>query len=388
MIIFGFSKLNSQLALAVKAFADYFSLPVEIADIRRPRPFGKVLIKVVEASVTNAATMRGIEKLRNGREPLVLLFSPKAGVEPFASILTEMPNLFHIAADASAADLIRELHRMAKLIETNIKFYIESEDAEEAFLAHRYTDAERIAHRMLAGNHQPYTPHMLLGRMLFDSGKAHAALGHAQKALHERPRSIAAASLVAASYQKLGQSNVAENYLLEFLPIAETSMLYMIQLGDVYFETGKISNAKTTYQRSKDLDASEKRALDGLLAVSLLDGDMKAAKHMATSLLAHTDLGRFCNLRAISLTTNRQFKNAEKLYLNALKLLGVDRDVYKLYFNLGLCLKKAGHALKAVQYFETCKRMAPKSFDRINQQLKAIPHYSPAENGGDKGIFD
>ena len=383
MIVFAFSKLNSTLALAIKSFAEYFSLPVEIADIRQPRPFGKVLIMVVESSATNSATMREIEKLRNGRERLVLLFSPKAEAEPFASILVEMPNLFFISASASAQDLIKGLRHISNLIETNIKFYIESDAAEEAFLAHRYVDSTNTANRMLASDYLPYIPHMILGRTLFESERIPPALEHAQKALLARPKSIAAASLVAAAHQKLGQSKVAEKYLVEFLPVAETSMLYMIQLGDVYFENGKITDAKAMYQKSKKLDPTEIGALKGLLAVSILDGDWKSAKQMTTSALVHTDLGRFCNLRAISLTANLQFKNAEKLYLNTIKMLGKDRHLYKLYFNLGLCMKKSGDALKSVKYFEMCERMAPKIFSRVTEQLKVIRRNFPRGNISD-----
>jgi tetratricopeptide (TPR) repeat protein len=372
MAVFAFSKLNSSLALAIKSFAEYFSLPLEIADFKQPRPIGKVLIRVVEAGATDAQTMRYIEKLRDGRERLVLLFSPMPEPGPIASILADMPNLFFIPATASAEELIQGLLKICGEIEANMRFYIDAESAEEAFLAHRYMDALNAAKRMLGTEYLPYVPHMIIGRSLFTSDRVHPALQHAQKALRARPKSIAAASLVAAAHQKLGQSRVAEKYLLKFLPAAETSMLYMIQLGDVYFENGKIPDAKAIYQKSQILDPAEKGAIKGLLAVSILEGDLQAANQMTTSALAHIDIGRFCNLRAIALTANQQFKNAEKLYLNTIKLLGKDRSLYKLYFNLGLCMKKAGDVPKSAQYFEMCERMAPKSFARVTQQLKKI----------------
>jgi tetratricopeptide (TPR) repeat protein len=379
MAVFAFAKLSSPLALAIKAFGEYFSWPAEVADIKYPRPIGKVLIKVVEAGATDAQTMRYIEKMRDGRERPILLFSPEPEPGPIGSILQDMPNLFFIPSNATADDLIASLAAIIGEVESNRRFFIDAESAEDSYLNHRYMDALNAAKRMLASEYQPFIPHMIIGRTLFMSDRIHPALQHGKKALTARPTSMPAASLVAAAHQKLGQSHLAEKYLVKFLPQAETSVMYMVQLGDVYFENGKIPDAKATYKKANSLEPEAEGALKGLLAVSILEGDLRASKQIMMGPLAHFDLGRFCNLRAIALTNNKQFKNAEKLYLNTVNLLGKDRNLYKLYFNLGLCMKKAGNVDKSIKYFDMCERMAPRSFSRVTQQLKklrgvAAPH--------------
>ena len=372
MAVFAFTKLNSPLALAMTSYAEYFSLPIEISDIKLPRRIGQVQIAVIEAKSTDAATMRHIEKVRDGRERPVLLFSPSPEPGPIATILAEMPNLFFISANATAEDLIQGMIDITAIIEEQRKFFIDAESAEDAYHGNRYLDALNAAKRMLSSEYQPYVPHMIIGRTLFISDRVHTALHHAKKALTSRPRSIAAASLVAAAHQKLGQSSVAEQYLVKFLPFAETSMLYMVQLGDVYFENGKIPDAKATYEKANDLEPNDKSALKGLLAVSILEGDIHTTKQLTAGPLAHYDLGRFCNLRAIALTANKQFKYAEKLYLNTVSLLDKDKNLYKLYFNLGLCMQKAGNTEKSVRYFEMCEAMAPEKFIRVSQQLRRL----------------
>ena len=372
MAVFAFTKLNSPFALAMKSFAEYFSLPLEITDIKLPRPIGQVQIAVIEAKYADAATMRHIEKVRDGRERPVLLFSPPPEPGPIASILAEMPNLFFISARGTAEDLIQGILEITELVEEQRKFFIDAESAEDAYHGNRYMDALNAAKRMLSSEYQPYIPHMIIGRTLFMSDRVHTALHHAKKALTSRPKSIAAASLVAAAHQKLGQSSVAEKYLVKFLPFAETSMLYMVQLGDVYFENGKIPDAKATYEKANGIEPNDKGALKGLLAVSILEGDLHTAKQMTAGPLAHYDLGRFCNLRAIALTANKQFKYAEKLYLNTVTLLAKDKNLYKLYFNLGLCMKKAGNRDKSVRYFEMCEAMAPEKFNRVSQHLRRL----------------
>jgi tetratricopeptide (TPR) repeat protein len=382
MAVFAFAKLSSPLALAIKAFAEYFTWPAEVADMKQPRPIGKVLIKVVEAGITDAQTMRYIEKIRDGRERPILLFAPEPEPGPISSILREMPNLFFISSKSTAEDLITGLAAILGEVEGHRRFFIDAESAEESYMAHRYMDALNAAKRMLATEYQPYVPHMIIARTLFMSERIHPALQHGKKALSARPTSMPAASLVAAAHQKLGQSHLAEKYLVKFLPQAETSVLYMVQLGDVYFENGKIPDAKATYKKANSLEPEAEGALKGLLAVSILEGDLRASKQIMTGPLAHFDLGRFCNLRGIALTANKQFKNAEKLYLNTVHLLGKDLNLYKLYFNLGLCMKKAGNLDQSIKYFEMCERMAPKSFTRVTQQLKSLRDGSPPHKLG------
>jgi tetratricopeptide (TPR) repeat protein len=146
----------------------------------------------------------------------------------------------------------------------------------------------------------------------------------------------------------------------------------MAQLGDVYFENGKLTEAKAVYKRANALDPQSEGPLKGLLALSILEGHVRNSRQMMTGRLAHIDLARFCNLRGIALTANKRYALAERLYLNTADLLGDEKELYKIFFNLGLCMKKAGEYRKAEDYFQKCERSAPKAFSRASQQLRNL----------------
>jgi Tfp pilus assembly protein PilF len=84
------------------------------------------------------------------------------------------------------------------------------------------------------------------------------------------------------------------------------------------------------------------------------------------------DLARAFNMRGIAMVQNGKFKIAEKLYCNAVQLIKDSGVVHKLWLNLGLCMKKKGDLVKALEYFERCDKSSPEGYARAKSQILQV----------------
>jgi Flp pilus assembly protein TadD len=366
---FALLNTNGPLALAIKSFGEYFNWGVTVEGVNQEPVPGVLRVDVVESPRIDAETMRTIERVRCGRDLPILLYAPPAPPGIIADMLCGLTNVLHVSSDTTTPRLIGQLSEFISELRRQTSFYLYVAKAETAFMAGNYQQAVIAAKEILSKTENPFAAHMILGRTLFKTERFSAALAHAKKASEIRPKSMAAASLLAAILKKEGNSEMAEGVLTQFLPLAETSIQYMLLLGDIYLENSKLPDAKRMYRMASDFDPQSKDAERGRLAIDVLEGDFQVAERIATTSLELFDLARYFNLLAISLVKNSQYKNAEKLYLNAAKLIGDNKENYKIYFNLGVCMKKARQYSLAVNYFQRCRSLAPKNFERALQQL-------------------
>lgn len=372
MLVFKTSKIKHPIAEAIKAYASYLDLPASVRNDVDPINDGEIPIQMIASEAMDARAMRMIEQFIGDKIRLVLLLSPAAHPGPLADALTDMPHVFRMDPNVTAGPFVQRLRGLVSAIELKKDFYIDFMKAEIAMENGQTTEAVSIVQTLQRAGVDPFACHILLARILFAAGTFEGALKQAQLAVRSRETSLAARSLVAAIYQKMGDSAKAEAVMEQSLEVAEASMSYLVQLGDVYFEQGKVDKSKAAYKKAKELDPNNKQADEGLLAVSLLEGDFKAATESVSAKGLNFDLARFCNLKGVSLSNNRRYEDAEKMYLNTIGMLGKSPDVYKIQFNLGLCLKKAGNIAKALKYFEDCKALAPVTFTRIDEQLENV----------------
>ena len=372
MITYNFQKLDSTFAVAAASFSKYFQVPCYIAKHDGKYDPAKVQVTVIEVKVIDPATLRFIEKVRQGRERIVFIYAPKSENSDIETVLENYVNVFYIEAHQVGDQLIQAFFDLHQKLASHEKFYLWAQKAEEAFLKDDAVGSLAISKKLLKSNYEPFLVYMLMARAYFASGATKEALGCSEKALKIKPQSLAAASLVAACHRKMGRSDLAMKVLEECSDGAENSMRFMMMLGHVKLDNGEVKQAKKIFQKAKKLDEEDKEADEGLLAVSLVEGDLKVAKSLQSNSLASMDMVRFLNLRAISFTNNRKFDMAEKLYLNAIEFLGDRPENYKIFFNLGICLKKAGDPAKALDYMQECEKRAPDTFMKVQDHIRVL----------------
>ena len=375
MAVFLVQNQNHPVAQAITAYARYFGLPgsvdLEANVARKTEIQTDVSVWYFEATKFDFNTMRRLEQLMADHVRLVFLVAPPPLPE-LESTVNDMPYLFRCDINPSASVFSSLLRNMLNYVEKRKHFFLEFTTAEAALEAGHYQDVIATVRRLQTQAVDPYACHMLLARVLFKVGKLEDALKQAQLASRVKPRSLASRSLVGAIYHKLGQVDKAEKILEMSLDVAEASIGYLVQLGDVYFDQGKVGKSKAAYQKAAFLDPKNQKAQEGMMAVSLLEGDFKPSKSGTSAGYAHFDLARFCNLRAIGLVNNRRYSEADTMYKNTINILDNGPDVYKVLFNQALCTKKSGDLRKSLEQFLKCKTLAPKAFDRVDEQIQSL----------------
>jgi tetratricopeptide (TPR) repeat protein len=372
MLVFKSQNLNHPMALAIKAYGRYLDLPVDLLPEGAEPQLGEVLIHMMEATRADFHAMRRLETLVGEKLRFVMLISPPPAPGPLAEALQDMPHVYRIDPNSSAEPFVQHLKTFVDSVDKKKEFFLDFNKAESEMDAGRATEAISIVRRLQSTAVDAFACNLLLAKILYAGDKLEDALTQAKLAVKGKPRSLAAMALLSAIYQKLGRAAEAEKVMESSLSVAEASISYLVQLGDVYFDQGKVAASKAAYKKAKELAPGNRKADEGLLAVSLLEGDFKAAKESSVAKSLNFDLARFCNSRAVALTANRRFDCAETMYLNTINLLGRSPDVYKVQFNLGLCLKKSGDLKKSLSYFEACKTTAPATFLRLDEQIAAI----------------
>jgi tetratricopeptide (TPR) repeat protein len=366
------------MAQALVAYAKYFELPATVERSGAEMQPDQIAIEMMESTKTDSKAMRRLEMIMGEQlMKMVLMIAPSPDPGPLADALADMPHVFRLPPSVSAQEFVQKLKSLVETIDANKDFYTGFAAAEREVAAGKASEVVDAIKNLEAKGVDSFACQMLLARVYYNLNKLDDALNYGRLAARAKPKSLAARSLVAAIYAKRGEITKAEKVLEMSLDVAETSIGYLVQLGDVYFDQGKVEKSKEAYKKAKSLDPNSKKADEGLLAVSLLEGDFKAAKDSLVAKGLNFDLARFCNIRAVNLTKYGKFPQAEQMYNNTIGLLGNSPDVYKVLFNLGLCLKKAGNVSSALEYFQKCQSSAPKDFDRVQEQIESLRKATP-----------
>jgi tetratricopeptide (TPR) repeat protein len=372
MIAFQVDNIASELSQAIAAFGKYFKLPALVVGGESNEGSGYFCIQTVAVDSVDWHLLRRLELRRGDSGMPMLLYGPDPEDQAIRLCLSAMPHLTFMRADLPQNEFIDNLVSMTNDFAVQKDFF-QVVGAFETFLGQGdLARAAEFVDSLRASNHDPYLTNLLLARYYFASEDFSNALIHARKGLEEVPNSMAAAALVAAAHQRLGEAAAAQSVTETFLPVAEANLGFLAQLGDIQFEQGRIDQAKEIYHRGFALDPTHKKSAEGLLATSILEGDLSAPAEFSCGRLLHLDLARFCNIRAIALVANGHFALADKLYRNTALLLEGDVAAYKILFNHGLCHKKSGDLEQARFFFQLCKKTAPKEFDRADKQLRII----------------
>ena len=372
MLALVFEEINSEFSLATTSFAAFFALKAVIVVKGLGEDGRHIHIKVIESDTFDWSLFRRVEQLRADSSLPLIVYAPEAEDERIRLCLESMPFLHHIVSDQPQKEFVDSLVNTIKDLRSQKDFLKAVVAIEYALNTGKISEALPSIESVRSSDQDPYLTNLLLGRYYFACKEYDNALEYTEKSLEILPQSMPAAALLAASYQKLNQPMKAQEILEKFLPLAEASLDYLVLLGDIHFEQGHVEESRSLYSRAQALDPLNQNSRKGLLAISILEGDFSVKAEFITGKVLLLDLARFCNIRAIALVANSNFTLADKLYRNTAHLLSGSHEIYKIYFNQGLCHKKSGDFELAREYFLKCMDIAPGEFKRINQQISAL----------------
>lgn len=200
-------------------------------------------------------------------------------------------------------------------------------------------------------------------------GNMEEALQHATIAYERSGRSLEASTLLAKINLQIGQEESYDQISRENTKHSNTQVDNLIHWGDIYLSNGDTKKSISAYNKALKEDPNNKKAQDGILAANIIEGKTSIIEKEKMTTDQSLELARMFNLKGISMAESGNFHTAEKLYSNAIDLLPNPELIYKLWLNLGLCMKKKGDYQKAITYFKKCDVIAPTDYSRAKAQI-------------------
>ena len=224
--------------------------------------------------------------------------------------------------------------------------------------------------QQLSGHIPEYQRLILSARCLLGSDKLQEALADAKKAMNLEPDHAEAIEIHAVILNAMGQRNRSLELLDKKKEITSKDSKLMLLQADLNLQSNLLADAKECFRLAAQLDPSSKEARQGKFLVGVMDGSVTGIKSDKDKTKTSLELATMCNNKAIALVRAKEYEVAENLYQSTIRIMPDKRVEYKLWMNLGLCMKKAKNWAKALEYFQTGKQKAPESYGRFDEQIK------------------
>lgn len=235
-----------------------------------------------------------------------------------------------------------------------------------------YQDASKLLETIEKSYPSPFHGLLLKGEILLGLGKPKEALKAVQKAIASKHETMDAQGLLARIYLANGDDEAYEATMESMTQKAELQLKNLIHWGQVYVEQGETKKSLSVYDKAMQEDPDNVEVQEGYLAANLISGKKEAAQKILENSSQGIQLARICNLKGIAIANKGGYRAAEKLYKNAMSFLPNQEVEHKLWYNLGLCLKKEGDLERSVTMFKNSAASAPKSFEKASEQIKDV----------------
>ncbi|MBF0443805.1 MAG: tetratricopeptide repeat protein, partial [Oligoflexales bacterium] len=246
-------------------------------------------------------------------------------------------------------------------------------DIADLFVSKKFKEAFELLETYKKESEDIFRYHMLRCQAFYDVGKNRPAIEEAKKAIAEHPRSLAAGTLLATIYQTNGLLHDALDVIERSINISPRHMKHVLHQAAILMDNGNYDESIKAYEKVIALNPDSFEAKFGVISNDILMNHKPSYEITFSSLQESKDVAKFCNARAVQLARLGKFMEAEKLYVNSLKILGdLSVDSYKVFMNLGLMCKKANNLKKAVEFFRKSSELAPKGYDRPKEQIEEI----------------
>ncbi|WP_141734818.1 tetratricopeptide repeat protein [Oligoflexus tunisiensis] len=257
-------------------------------------------------------------------------------------------------------------------IAANVGFLKQANETLASIAAGQFAEAKKILN-VLADRFQNSLRYQIwVAQVHLGLKELDRALDAALLAQKMRPKSLEVANLLASIYFKKGDTENYNVIMLQTLRLAEIHLQNLLHWGDVYLEQGNVDRSITAFEAALEKEPENQRAKQGILAANLVEGRTNIAGTMEIASTQSMEIARMFNLKGISMAESGHFRTAERLYNNAMKILPNKEIAYKLWLNLGLCMKKKGDLPAALAYFEKCQELAPPHYKRAEAQIAAL----------------
>ncbi len=237
--------------------------------------------------------------------------------------------------------------------------------------ARDFTHAKLLLDQIQDAYPYPFQIEMFNGIIAFEQGNYEVAETYFSAARESIPDSLDALNHLAKVYLRQSRKEELEEVLAQTNKVAEIIVKNLIHWGTVYLDRGEIEKPMFLFEQAAEKDPANIEASQMRMATSLLSGNQALTQQIIESTPHAMDIARLCNTQGIRMATIvKNFEVAEKLYTNAMAFLPDENVRYKLWYNLGLAMKRANNYQKALEYFQSSKAIAPAGFDKIDQAIE------------------
>jgi tetratricopeptide (TPR) repeat protein len=209
--------------------------------------------------------------------------------------------------------------------------------------------------------------------------KAHMALRQfkmaseaALAAVHENRNSLEARITLALIYQEAGMVEKSYEVLNKSVALAPKHPRFLTLMGNMSLDGGQYEEARQKFEASLQLDEFQDEARSGLIVTEVILGKMKDARERLKAATQLKTITRYAQLRVLQMAKAGRHADAQKLMESMLKLIPGQKDIYKVWMNLGLQAKREGDIARAEQYFKAAQESAPQDYTKAKEQLDLL----------------
>ncbi len=191
-------------------------------------------------------------------------------------------------------------------------------------------------------------------------------------AIHENRNSLEARITLAFIYQEAGLAEKSYEVLNKSVAMAPRHPRFLTLMGNMSLDSGRYEEALEKYESSLQLDEFQDEARSGRMVSEILLGKGKDAREQLKLATQTRNVARFAQLRVLQFAKAGRHPDAQKLMNAIQKLMPNQKDLYKVWMNLGLQAKKDGDLVRAEQYFKAAQDSAPKDYTKAKEQLDLL----------------
>jgi tetratricopeptide (TPR) repeat protein len=318
--------------------------------------------------------LRAAQHLRSNPETFavpILFLSDK--LSDYAQLLyDDLDFIWHCEQPFHSRRFFDTVAKVQAFITANVVFLKQANETMAALANGQFAEAKKTLNILADRFQNSLRYHIWVAQVHLGLKELDRALDAALQAQKMQPKSLEVANLLASIYFKKGDTENYNAVMQQTIRLAEIHLQNLLHWGDVYLEQGNVDRSITAFEAALEKEPENQRAKQGILAANLVEGRTNIAGTMEIASAQSMEIARMFNLKGISMAESGHFRTAERLYNNAMKILPNKEIAYKLWLNLGLCMKKKGDLPAALAYFEKCQELAPPHYKRAEAQIAVL----------------
>lgn len=268
------------------------------------------------------------------------------------TILDEFPNTRKVEKPLQKSDLLNEFNLLMQEKAWQNAQAIKA----KAILEEMDKEFPNISDQLRAIREQSPNPLPMLlnlGVMLKEIGQNGLAIAVFQEAIKINANSAAAHNHLGKIYLEIGDISKAKECLLMAKDLSPNNLDRLCDLGNVALHELDIPLANSYFNKAKDIDGEDSKAITGLDLVNNVSDWIAEARSVPSSFAS------LLNAIGVSLVRSQDFKNGLNHYQSALKHVYDDKIKAKLAFNLGLGHLRWKNFVEALAWFKQASNYDP-----------------------------